>query len=69
MAAITVRVTRTWDVPVDADYGDDDAALIEKAKGVLDDGDPSNDPIVEAELCTVIDARYDHDATVEDDSE
>lgn len=59
MTKIPVRVTRTYDVPVTAEYGDDDAALIAKAKIVLDDGDPSNDPPVVVESYTVIDGRFD----------
>jgi hypothetical protein len=31
MAEVTVRVTRTWDVLVPADFGDDEAALLAKA--------------------------------------
>lgn len=32
MAQVKVRITRTWDVDVKADYGDTEAALIEKAE-------------------------------------
>jgi len=32
MATRTVRVTRTWDVKVTAEYGDTDDSLLEKAK-------------------------------------
>lgn len=31
MAERIVRITRTWDVPVTAEYGDTDEALLEKA--------------------------------------
>lgn len=55
---VLVRITRTYDVLVDADYGDDDSTLIAKASTVLDDDDPTNDPPVTAELYSVIDNRF-----------
>ncbi len=57
MTDITVRVTRTYDVKVQAEYGDDDAALIAKAVAVLDDGDPKNDPPPGSTLCSIMDQR------------
>lgn len=44
MTTRTVRVTRTWDVPVEAEYGDDYASLCAKvAEDHLDDTTPDAD--------------------------
>jgi hypothetical protein len=54
MATRTVRITRTWDIEVEAEYGDTDEALIAKADTNGDDPDSEVRNLIPAEGVTPV---------------